>query len=101
MLMHPIAGIEYRQSRDLLQKVRRSRRKVAQNNALGPQGAQRDAGIFERFALFYRGGLGADEGCIRTQALGRQLERGASASAGLVEQQSDPPTGEPPGATSY
>ena len=74
VLVHAVPGIEHRQPRGLLQKVRRSGGKVAQDDALCPQRAQGDAGVFERFALFNGRGLGADERGVGAQTFGRQLE---------------------------
>jgi hypothetical protein len=71
---------------------------MAQDDALRPQRAQRDAGVFERFALFDGGGLGTDQRRVRAQTLGRQLERGPGAGAGFVEEECDPAMGQPQGA---
>ena len=97
MLVHSIAGIEYRQSGYLLQQIGSAGEEMPQNDALGSQGAKRDPRVFERLALFNRGRLRTDQGRIRAQALRRQLERGTRARARLVKQERDPPLLEPPG----
>ena len=39
--------------------------------------------------------MGTDQRGVRAQALGRQLEGGPGAGAGFVEEQRDPPMGQP------
>jgi hypothetical protein len=52
MLVHAVAGVEHRQARLGFQQPRRAGGVVAQDDGFGAQRAQRQAGVFQRFALF-------------------------------------------------
>ena len=54
-----------------------------------PERAQGEAGVLEGFALLDGGGLVADQRGGGAQRLGGELEGGAGARAGLVEEQGD------------
>ena len=56
MLVHAVAGVEHRQARRFFQQPRRARGVVAQDDGLRAERAQRQAGVFQRLALFNAGG---------------------------------------------
>ena len=91
MLVHAVAGVQHGQTGGLLEQPRRAAGVVAQNNRLGSQRAQREAGVLQRFALLNAGGKAGDQRRVRTQRLGGQLKAGAGARRRLVEQQRHAP----------
>ena len=52
MLVHAVAGVEDRQAGLGFQQPGRAGAGVAQDDGLGAEGAQGQAGVFERLALF-------------------------------------------------
>jgi hypothetical protein len=92
--MHPVAGVQHRQTGRACEQVRSAAGVVAQDDCLGPERSQREAGVLERFALFDRGGLVADQRGRRAKALCGEFKGCPGAGAGLIEEQRDAPAGE-------
>ena len=67
---------------------------MAEDDGLGAERAQGEAGVLEGLAFFDGGGLVADQGGGGAEGLGGELEGGAGAGAGLVEEQGDAAAGE-------
>jgi hypothetical protein len=60
MLGHAVAGIEDGQSGGAREQIRRAGIGAAEDDALGAESFQRDAGVLKGLALFDAGGKGAD-----------------------------------------
>ena len=67
---------------------------MAQNDGFRAQGAQRQAGIFQRLAFFNARRQAGDQRRVGAQSLGGQLKAGAGARGGLVKQQRDAALGQ-------
>ena len=94
MLVHAVAGIEHRQARLGLQQPGRAGRVVAQDDGLRAQRAQRQAGIFQRLALFNARRQTRNQRRVGAQSLGGQLKAGARARGRLVKKQRDAALGQ-------
>ena len=87
MLVHAVACVEDRQAGLGLQQPGSAGGVVAQDDRFGAEGAQRQAGIFQRLALLDARREAGNQRGIRAEALGGQLKAGAGARGGLVEEQ--------------
>ena len=94
MLVHAVAGVEHGQAGELLENPGCAGGFMAKDDGLGAKGVQGEAGILEGLAFLDAGGEAGDEGGIRTERLGGQLEAGAGARGGLVEEQGHAALGE-------
>jgi hypothetical protein len=98
MLVHAVACIEDGKAGHTGEQVGSAAGVVAQDDGFGTESAEGDAGVLEGLSFFDGGGLVADEGRGRAEGFGCELEGGPGAGAGLVEQESDAPSGEEFGA---
>ena len=94
MLVHAVAGVEDRQAGLCFQQPGRAGGVVAQDDGFGSEGAQGEAGVFERLALFNAGTEAGDQRGVRAQRLCGQLEAGAGARGRLVKEQRDAALGQ-------
>ena len=67
---------------------------MAQDDGFGAEGAQGEAGVFERLAFFDARGEARNQRGVGAEALGGELEAGAGARGGLVEEQRDAALGQ-------
>jgi len=98
MLVHSVAAVEDGQAGLGFELPGRAGAGVADDDRLGSEGAQGQAGVFERLALFNAGRLVRDQRGVRAESLGGQLEAGAGAGGGLVKEQCDAAFGQNAGA---
>ena len=89
VLGHAVAGVEDGQAGGVGEDEGRSGGGMAEDNALGAEGSEGEAGVLEGFALFDGGGLVGDEGGGGAEGFGGEFEGGAGAGGGFVEEESD------------
>src|SRR5437868_8920060 len=86
MLMHSVAGIDYRDVEVGRHQMRSARIRVADDNRVRAHRAQSVSGVQQRLAFFYAGTTGLYQCGDRAQRLGCDFKRSSSAGGGLVEQ---------------
>ena len=89
MLVHAVAGVEDGQAGLGFKQPGRAGGVVAQDDGFGAEGAQGQAGVFERLALFNAGQRLETSVVSAPRAFGGQLKAGAGAGGGLVKEQRD------------
>ena len=84
-----VAGVDHVRIDRLRDEIRRAGGGVADDHHIRTHGGNRFDRVDQRLALFDAGAAGADVDHVRAQHLAGQLERGAGARAGLVEEIAD------------
>src|ERR1700722_16352187 len=90
VLMHAVPSVDDGDIEMAGHQVRGTRRGMAYDDAVRPDGAQRVSGIEHGFAFFYAGSGGLNECGHGPQRLSRKLEGRAGTSGGLVKQKYNP-----------
>ena len=94
MLVHAVAGVDDGQAGGLLKQPGCAGGVVAQDDGLGAERAQGEAGVFERLALLDAGAEAGNEGGVCAEDFGGELKAGAGARGRLVKEQRDAALGE-------
>ena len=89
VLVHAVAGIENGQVSFTFEQPGSAGRVVAEDDGFSSQSLEREARVLEGFTFFDAGGKTGYKGRIGAKAFGGELEAGACARGGLVEEQGD------------
>ena len=94
VLVKAVTRVHHRNLEHLIEKVRRSRRRVPENQNIGRHGLDRLRGIVKRLTLFRGAHLFGERQHVPAEPFGRQLEGAAGPGTRLEEEENDRPVRE-------